>query len=305
MHCNVCNYRLWNLKIRQCPECGTSFRPRDYEFVVNSVQFCCPHCDQDYYGVGQKGHLVPDEFACVRCGRQVDMDQMVLRPTVNIKEEQTQVDQNPWLKRQQQGRVRSWFATLGRSMVAPTRLIAATPEASSVGHAIRFMLTTSLLTYLGTALPIMVLFTVMSGGLATMIPGTSQVTLGTVWRVVWVATITVLVALVVNLALFLFWGLATHGILRLGGRPAGGLGRTFHALSYSCGPLVVLAVPCLGLYLLWFGGIIWWMVGGILMVKEGQQVHPGRATMAVLCFPLTLAALLIAAWIGMILIAIY
>ena len=80
MQCKSCEYPLWNLKARQCPECGTPFTPSEFEFVINSVRYCCPHCNQAYYGTSEKGHLVPSEFDCVTCGRHLTMDEMVLLP---------------------------------------------------------------------------------------------------------------------------------------------------------------------------------------------------------------------------------
>lgn len=80
MHCRNCDYALWNITSRECPECGTAFRPSDYEFVPQSLRFCCPHCDHPYFGTGDKGHIEPKSFACLRCGRPVSMDDMVLRP---------------------------------------------------------------------------------------------------------------------------------------------------------------------------------------------------------------------------------
>ena len=69
MHCKNCDYPLWNIPTRQSPECGTPFVPGEFEFVRNSVQFCCPHCEQVYYCTDAKGHLFPVEFDCVSCGR--------------------------------------------------------------------------------------------------------------------------------------------------------------------------------------------------------------------------------------------
>ena len=42
-----------------CPECGRPFRPSDHEFVPNAVRFCCPECDQDYYGTGHHARAPP------------------------------------------------------------------------------------------------------------------------------------------------------------------------------------------------------------------------------------------------------
>ncbi len=103
MRCKQCDYRLWNLRRRDCPECGSPFKPSDYEFVINSVRFCCPHCNQAYYGTGEFGHLVPIEFDCASCGTHIHMDETIVLPTENVREEQTQVDQNPWLDRRKRG----------------------------------------------------------------------------------------------------------------------------------------------------------------------------------------------------------
>jgi predicted RNA-binding Zn-ribbon protein involved in translation (DUF1610 family) len=99
MRCKICDYPLWNLTTRTCPECGSKFAPDEFEFVPNSVQYCCPHCAQAYFGTSEKGHLVPREFNCVKCGQRVQMNEMVLRPAAGVKEEQTKPNPMPWLER--------------------------------------------------------------------------------------------------------------------------------------------------------------------------------------------------------------
>lgn len=146
MRCKVCDYRLWNLPSRACPECGTAFRPSDYEFTPNSVQFCCPHCNQPYFGTDQKGHLVPRAFDCVQCGRHIDMDQMVLRPGEGVREEQTQQDRNPWLERRKVGWWKGWIKTVGLSLGIPTRLMRATPH-GRIGEAWLFAVVSNLIYY--------------------------------------------------------------------------------------------------------------------------------------------------------------
>ena len=71
MRCPTCDYSLWNLTAKACPECGGTFSTRDFEFVPNTVRFGCPHCNQSYYGTGPRGYLEPDVFDCVSCGRRV------------------------------------------------------------------------------------------------------------------------------------------------------------------------------------------------------------------------------------------
>ena len=110
MRCRKCEYRLWSLTDSVCPERGTPFRPSDFEFVINSVQFCYPYCNQDYDGTSDKGHLVPSAFDCVACGQPLHM-------------EQTEVDQNPWLVCKRRGVFKAWFAMVGRAMVSSAQLM--------------------------------------------------------------------------------------------------------------------------------------------------------------------------------------
>ena len=44
-------------------------------------------------------NLEPVEFDCVSCSNHVHMDEMVVLPTAALEEEQTQVEQMPWLDR--------------------------------------------------------------------------------------------------------------------------------------------------------------------------------------------------------------
>ena len=81
MRCKSCDYPLWNLLARACPECGAAFKPSEFDFNLNAVRFCCPHCSQSYYGTDARGHLVPPAFACVSCGNAITMDDCLLLPT--------------------------------------------------------------------------------------------------------------------------------------------------------------------------------------------------------------------------------
>ncbi|MHC4108057.1 MAG: hypothetical protein ACYSTY_08235, partial [Planctomycetota bacterium] len=135
MRCRGCDYPLWNLKARACPECGSPFRPGDYEFVPQSVRFCCPHCDHPYFGTDAAGHVEPRAFQCLRCGRPVTIDEMVLRPGLGVAEELTSPDTMPWLDRRRRGRVRAWFQMIGRGLTAPSQVIAATPPDSPMFQA--------------------------------------------------------------------------------------------------------------------------------------------------------------------------
>jgi hypothetical protein len=85
------------------------------------------------------------------------------------------------------------------------------------------------------------------------------------------------------------WGLTAHGLLRVSGGCAHGLGRTFQAICYGSGANMLSAVPCVGAYVGW----IWWAVSAVLMLKEGQCVSGRRASVAVLALPCALALLVL------------
>ena len=278
MRCKTCDYRLWNLSSRHCPECGSQFSPSEHDFVPNSVSFHCPHCDQVYYGIGRRGHLKPYEFDCVGCDSHINMDQMVLRPRADLGEDQTVADRNPWLDRKKVGKFKAWFIMLGRAMGAPGRLMKSTPEQSSTVQAFWYACVTlaivcapTLLAYF--AVIILVALNMGGGGsMGPMLAVTGSMAGGS------------LVMLGVLMGFVVIWGLVTHGVLRISGGSAGGIGRTYQALFYSCGTNIIAVVPCLNFYVFW-AGWIWWTVSAILMVSAGQKVHGGRSALAVLTLP--------------------
>lgn len=279
MRCKTCDYRLWNLESRQCPECGTAFVPSQFEFVPNTVQFCCPHCQQPYYGTGPKGHLVPSTFACVKCGESIGMDRMVLRPTEGVVEEQTAVAHLPWLERRRRGRVRALLATAWMAMIGPTRVVAMLPDDREAKQAWWFAF---LVNGLGVTLGLSIffvfplVFVVGVGGRR----GGASAALGILLALV-IMLVCILVGTLVSI---LLWSLVTHGILRLTGGTDRKLRSTAQILCYSTGPNIMIAVPCLGLYLSMVSWI-WCAVSAIFMVKETHKVGGGRAALAVLTFP--------------------
>lgn len=275
MRCKQCDYRLWNLRSRRCPECGTAFLPSEFEFAVNSVQFCCPHCNQPYYGTGERGHLIPRDFDCVACGTHIDMDEMVLLPAEGIKEEQTETDHMPWLERRQRGRVRAWFSTIGRALVSPARLMRATPPDSSLVQAWWFALLTNFLAVV-TGFGPFFLFPLLIGSWVAgraRLGGPAAFGMGAVFAVAVIALATAVWIAV--------WGAVTHALLLLTGKTASSAGRTYQAICYSSGANIPTGVPCLGLYFGW----IWWLISAVIMVKEAQRVHGGRAALATLTPP--------------------
>lgn len=273
MRCKTCEYRLWNLPARRCPECGTPFKPSDYEFTINSVQFCCPHCGQPYYGTGERGHLVPVEFDCVGCGRHIHMDEMVLLPTEGVEENQTRIENAPWLERAARGRVRAWFSTVGMALIRPARLMEMLPEEGATGQAMLFGIITTLLVVPLALWPFFLL------PLVFFVSGFGGLGLGEVAGLMLVA---IVAAAVVLVSMFV-WALTIHGLLRITGETAGGLGRTYQAVFYGSGANVGSALPCMGIYVGW----IWYVISTAIMVKSRQRVSGLRAAFATAAFPVS------------------
>ena len=291
MRCTSCDYALWNLKTQRCPECGRAFRPGDYEFVPNSVQFCCPHCNQAYYGTGPKGHLVPEEFDCVRCSRRIGMDEMALLPAEGVDEKQTAAGYMPWLERRRRGWWRAWGSTVWRALVAPSRLMRSVPESSPVRQAWWFAAATNALVLLvsviltfcimGVVLPLLL---ASAGSAAGVTPRVSLL-----FAVMSGAMGFGMIAGFVMVLLFIaVWGLTAHLLLWITGPMSASIGRTYQALCYSSGAIVGTLIPCVGNL-----AVIWWIVCAVLMIKEAHKVHGVRATFAVLSFPVALFLVLV------------
>lgn len=266
MRCKQCEYRLWNLTSRTCPECGTPFLPGEFEFVPNSVRFCCPHCSQDYYGTAANGHLVPSTFDCVRCHRRIDMDEMVLLPAEGVEEEETLVEELPWLVRERRGFIKSWFSTIGMALIRPGRVMQLAPVESSTGSAWWFAIVTNVVVLFLSFIPLMIFPFVAIGRAGGFVAGFLPCCAG------------LGVSIVLGIAA---WGLLTHGALLITGKVSHTIERTYQGICFSSGANIASAVPCLGYYLGW----VWWLVSAVMMVKEGQQVSGLRAAVAVLTLP--------------------
>ena len=281
MNCKTCEYSLWNLTTGKCPECGEPFLPSEFEFKPNAVHFCCPHCEQVYFGTTPTGHLHPSEFDCVQCGEHVSMDEMILRPAEGIRETETQADFNPWLERGRRGRFKSWVATIGRVLIAPGRLIKATPPQSSIWQAWWFAIITLMFPVMVMAIPLGVIAILLVG---RMSPSSGGPNPGTFFGIAGIGVAILLVSVVLGSFIFIgLWGLLIHGLLRLTGPLEQGIGRTYQALCYSAGTSVFnILFFCGGQYV----SYIWWIVSATIMIKDGHKVHGGRATFAVLSLPL-------------------
>ncbi|NRA59208.1 MAG: hypothetical protein HRU13_13940, partial [Phycisphaerales bacterium] len=64
MRCPACQYLLWNLRARVCPECGRSFELDEWDFENSDALFACGQCGGRL--IGTTPESVPE--ACPSCG---------------------------------------------------------------------------------------------------------------------------------------------------------------------------------------------------------------------------------------------
>ena len=247
MRCRTCEYPLWNLSTRQCPECGTPFVPSEYEFMLNSVKYCCPDCGQEYYGTGINGHLVPVEFDCLNCHRHLHMDEMVLLPRDGVSERQTEFQSIPWIDRSRRGYISSWIRTIGWSMAKPRQLAEGFPIEGGLGHAFKFAIS---LWIFGLLL-----------GLSIFIALVIAISLGTgsgfglydAYRMLFLVGSSIVIGLLGTL----IWGVIAHLILAITGGATYPINRTLALCYLANGPMILLSVPCLGVYCFGPVGLSW------------------------------------------------
>ncbi|GJM18619.1 MAG: hypothetical protein DHS20C14_08320 [Phycisphaeraceae bacterium] len=285
MECKTCGYSLWNLPDRTCPECGSGFKPSDFNFRLGTVRFHCPHCQQAYYGTDANGHLVPRAFDCVSCSRHIHMDETLLLPAEGVSESGTIAHEQPWLDRPNRGFFRAWWKTVTMSLFQPISLMKGTPPGSPLGRAWGFAVVNLALIF-GATLAITV---VCMGALAAMVANAQggAAGLGPMMVFQLVSQVGFFVGFAIYVAL---WILSAHATLRVTGGSKHTMRVTAQAILYASGTYSISLIPCVGGF-----AMVWWIVSAILMLAAGQGVSGGRATLAVLLLPV----LTILAFVGM------
>ncbi len=282
MRCKGCDYPLWDIAARACPECGLPFKPSNYDFTINAVRFACPHCRQSYYGTDNRGQLVPSRFNCVSCARLIDQDEMLILPRDGVPDEVVTPDHMPWIERGRVGFFRGLFGTIIRSIGTPTRLASTIPVrapdgsgGANIGSAMIFgVVVLSAYLFLGFA----------TIGLFSLVPilvaGIGGTTTGVLLGLASSLVATVIVAFI----LLLVWSICTHIALRCMGPASAGLNGTAAAICYSSGTNFLSAIPCMA-FLTGPFGFIWWAIAAIIMLARIHRVSNLRAAISVLLFP--------------------
>lgn len=283
MRCTTCDYALWNVPAGPCPECGTPFKPSDFRFKLNAIQFRCPRCSQPYYGTDDRGHLVPQAFRCIGCGDALHIDAMLLLPTEGVDERRVGQYRNPWLE-EGVGFVPRFLRTALDGALKPEPLIRGTPAESGKGPAVRFVML------------LMAAVAMFGVGLVSLVPvflgGGSAAALGA-------SVVSVLAAFAVPFVLYLLWVLLAHALLRIGSEHKPPFAHTVQAMSYTAGPMLLLAVPCVGPYLLWMAAVPWWITTAIVALRAGTGARVWRCIVGVLVLPTLLIAAGVSGYAGL------
>jgi len=251
----------------------------------------CPHCRQAYYGTGERGHLVPQRFTCVRCAHEIDEAEMVLLPTAGVSESQTVAGIVPWRERAKRGRLWAFFATIGLASFLPHRLGRSYGNRVNWPEAAVFALVASTVYTLGSI--------GWCGGLYAFVESSRLGIQGSgvdYVMIAWSGAKWVLIPMVVACVGLTAWALSAHAVLRLKNPKPPALAETAECFAYAWGAAFLTAVPCVGIQISPLA-IVWVAVSAMVQMTVRFGVSSGRAVWAGLALPLVVVAVL-TGWIG-------
>ena len=281
MKCKGCGYSLWNVPGRTCPECGRGFVPSEFEFRANAVEFCCPGCMQQYYGSDQHGLLVPRAFACVRCHAPCEMDSMILRAAPGVPDDAVELHRVAWEDPLKGGVVRRFVATVRDGISRP----------SQIGDALRGDVVTRKATWYAVsvlsvvAVPSVlgfVLITLIAPGMGSGSTRSGGAALRTaVWESIGGVGAVLASWYILGLVGLAFFAWMTSLTLRMC-RERVAWKVVWCSFTYALGPMVILAVPCFGVYCGSLPASIWWVVAACIILARAASVTGWKVVLSVL-----------------------
>lgn len=282
MRCRQCDSILWQQPPakegdeRRCSECGTPYRPSEFEFVQGKVRFECPHCATGYYGTTPKGHLEPSVFRCVGCSQVISMDECILEPE-GVKDESDAVRLNriPWLER---GRfLERWFRTAVLGVDAPKLIARRLNGEPRVGAALGFLM-------LQVAIAVSPMLCCCGfGGIGALIgPGG-----GPPFVTYFAAMGSFALGSVVAAGVLLLPAVIAARLVSMNRSPA--FSRDVEIVCYASGPLALSAIPFVGSVI-----VFWWFVASAIALAharpEGGRFFVGTAAVIGFLSPLAVFA---------------
>ncbi len=310
MHCKLCNYPLWNLTSRHCPECGQGFELADYTFAPGSVVFACPLCAHEHRGTSPSGHMEIARFECNGCHQLIAAADMAVCPVApptdrtdggepgagaawgaglgGTRAAGPVIEMNPWLG--DAPLLQRWARTALYSITAPIRLISATPTLASPLPALRYA-AMSLVAFWLVMIVVTMLYTV--GFTSVFVPGGGPPPMGFDADMLGFVAVMYSVYLVLTLAVCLLWSLVTHKLLAMSGPVSGPYRTTIQCFGYAAAGFGISMLACL-----YYAGFLLWGVIAAVMIWRVHRTTPLRAAVCVG------ASLLIVGVIGVIVITV-
>ncbi len=299
MRCKHCDYSLWNVRGRTCPECGHQFNPAEHSFLPNMVEFCCVHCEQPYYGTDAHGLLVPQEFVCVKCGQPCSMaGDMFCRLAPGAAEAEVEVGELPWIRRASIGRVRAAWRTLKMCIGSPGKVGLALRNPRSP-HAARWLLLLCIPMFVSALLSTVVKWLieiVFWGGRGSGMPSASDLISLAIDMAIQTMVPTGSVWVCLIGAAVVCWL-----IVRMADRSVP-FKRVFAVWAFASSPLVLGVIPCLGPWCMMAACLVWTpILAGIML---GRCTHSGaaRIIISVAIPPITVALLAVGGLVAFVMI---
>ncbi len=296
MKCKGCGYSLWNVPGRTCPECGRGFVPSEFEFRANAVEFCCPGCMQQYYGSDAHGLVVPRAFECVRCHAPCELDAMILRAAPGVPDDAVELHRVAWVDPLKGGLVRRFFATVRDGMTRPSR----------IGDALRGDVVTRKATwYAVSVLSVVAIPSVLGYVLITLLApmwGSGSTRSGgsalrmAVWESIGGACAVLASWYILGLVVLAFIAWMTSLTLRMCGERVPWK-VVWCSFTYALGPIVIVAVPCLGIYCGSIPLSMWWVAAACIILARAASVTAWKVILSVLA-PLILLGALVTAMVA-------
>lgn len=247
---------------------------------------------QQYFGNDPQGLPVPRTFACVRCGHACELDAMVLRPAPGVADDATERFIVAWEDRNSGGRWRRFWRTAMDGAVHPRALGLAAASGADPWAAFWFLARVSAWVVVPTSAVVAAFWAwqLVSSSARTGRGPAGLAALG--WEVAGWAAATVGIMAGILAAAAVTAGTATIVLRVLGERVPWRVLWTINA--YTSGPLLVVAVPCVGPYCAGWIVWVWCVVCAIIALTFGASVPAWKAVVALFAAP-AVAAILSAA----------
>lgn len=246
---------------------------------------------QQYFGNDAHGLPVPRAFPCVRCGGACELDSMVLRPAPGVADDATERFIVAWEDRAAGGRFRRFWRTALDGAVHPKSIGLAAAFGAEPWAAFWYLSRVSAWVVLPTMAAIAAIWSIDNVfGSSRTLRGPSGMAM-LAWDAAGWLALTVGLVLGIVAAVAMTSAIATLTLRVLGEQVRWRVLWTVHA--YTSGPLLIVAVPCVGPYCAGWVVWVWCVVSTIVALTLGVAVPAWKAAIAVFVGPV-LAAILAA-----------